>query len=298
MKILITGATGFIGRVLVEALKNTHRITVLTRSIEKAQQTLGDGIIFCNSLDAWVNLDEFSVVINLAGEPIADKRWSAQRKQEICASRFDLTQKIVDKINLGSNPPQLLINASAIGYYGRQDDTVIDEAFNDFYPEFSHDVCTKWEEIARSAQNPVTRVCILRLGIVLGAQGGALARMLPPYQFGLGGPLGSGEQWMSWIHRDDVVAMILFLMEHDKLSGIFNATAPNPVRNKDFSRTLAQTLKRPHLFFVPSFMLRFMFGEMADLLLYGQRVVPQRFQASDFTFKYPVLEDALQAILS
>ena len=174
-------------------------------------------------------------MINLAGEPIADKRWSTQRKQEICPSRFDLTQKIVDKINMGTHPPQLLINASAIGYYGRQDDTAIDESFSDFYPEFSHEVCAKWEEIAKHAQNHITRVCILRLGIVLGEHGGALERMLPPYKFGLGGPLGSGEQWMSWIHREDVIAMILFLMEQEKLSGIFNATAPNPVRNKDFS---------------------------------------------------------------
>lgn len=293
MNILITGGTGFIGRALVEKLNVSHRITVLTRRLKYAKRKLGDGVTLVESLNEFDNLDDFAVVINLAGEPIANRRWSAHRKREICSSRWKLTQQIVDKIKAGKAPPKVLISASAIGYYGRQGDYDIDESFDDIYQEFSHEVCAKWESIAKHAQTDKTRVCILRLGIVIGPYGGALLQMLPAYQLGLGGPIASGKQWMSWIHRTDVIQMIRFLMDNESMSGVFNATAPNPVTNKVFSRTLAHVLRRPHLFFVPGFILRLVFGEMADLLVYGQKVLPKRFLEQGFTFAFPQLENAL-----
>ncbi len=297
MNILITGGTGFIGKTLVEALKSLNQMTVLARKPEQAQRQLGVDVMAHHTFREMSNLDDFSVVINLAGAPIAQGRWTAQRKREICDSRWQLTQEIVEKINAGQNPPKLLINASAIGYYGRQGDHFIDESFQDIHHEFTHDVCVKWESIAQQAQSEHTRVCILRFGVVLGQGGGALQRMLPAYRFGLGGPLGSGAQWMSWIHRKDVIRIIEYCITQESLSGVLNATAPQPVTNRDFSAQLAKTLRRPHLFFVPGFVLRLALGEMADLLLYGQRVVPKRLLDDGFTFSYPTLETALQDIL-
>ncbi|MEI4968359.1 TIGR01777 family oxidoreductase [Aeromonas caviae] len=297
MKILITGGTGFIGRRLVAHLKVAHEVVVLTRQGSRAYELLGHDVTLLDSLDRLDHLNDVDIVINLAGEPIAAGRWSESRKQLLCNSRWLLTEQLVDLVKLSSTPPRLLLNASAIGWYGRQDDAPLDETCQSPHDEFTHRLCQQWEQLAQQARSAQTRVCILRIGLVLGMEGGALPRMLPPYRLGLGGPMGSGTQMMSWIHVQDLVRAMLFLIEHGECDGIFNGTAPQPVSNLRFSETLAATLHRPHLFFVPAPLLRLMMGEAADLLLTGQHVLPARLQQAGFHFSFPALPGALDNLL-
>lgn len=297
MKILITGGTGFIGRRLVAHLKVQHEVVVLTRQGSRAYDLLGHDIKLLDNLDRLDDLNDVDAVINLAGEPIAAGRWSEQRKQLLCDSRWLLTEQLVDLIKLSSTPPKVLINASAIGWYGRQGETPLDEECKTPHDEFTHQLCQQWETLAQEARSAHTRVCIVRIGLVLGADGGALPKMLPPYQLGLGGPMGSGQQIMSWIHIQDLVRAMLFLLEHDEYDGIFNGTAPHPVSNREFSQTLATTLHRPHIFFVPALALRLLMGEAADLLLTGQKVLPARLQEAGFHFTFPELPQALTNLL-
>ncbi|WP_421293262.1 TIGR01777 family oxidoreductase [Aeromonas taiwanensis] len=297
MKILITGGTGFIGRRLVAHLKVAHEVVVLTRQGSAAYELLGHDITLLDSLDRLDHLNDVDIVINLAGEPIAAGRWSDARKQLLCNSRWLLTEQLVDLVKLSSTPPKLLLNASAIGWYGRQDDSPLDEQCQTPHDEFTHRLCQQWEQLALQARSPQTRVCILRIGLVLGMEGGALPRMLPPYRLGLGGPMGSGSQVMSWIHVQDLVRAMLFLIEHGESDGIFNGTAPQPVSNRQFSQALAATLHRPHIFFVPAPLLRLLMGEAADLLLTGQHVLPVRLQQAGFHFTYPALLEALADLL-
>ncbi|PSJ44740.1 TIGR01777 family protein [Zobellella endophytica] len=297
MKILLTGGTGFIGRRLMSHLRTHHQVSVLSRSPTKVYQRLGHDIEALLSLDELDNLDQFDAVINLAGEPIADKRWSPAQKERICQSRWQLTAQLVDKLKAGSAPPKVMISGSAVGFYGRQGDTLVDEDSRP-HPEFSHEVCARWEQQALAAQSEQTRVCLIRLGMVLGAEGGALKKMVPGYRFGLGGPIGSGKQYMSWIHIEDVVNLILFLLEHEECHGAFNATAPEPVTNEQFSRCLAQVLGKPHFARIPAWSMKLLFGEMAQLLLNGQRVMPVRLQQAGFHFRYPSLDKALKETLS
>lgn len=297
MKILITGGTGFIGRRLVAHLKVNHEVVVLSRQGSRAYTLLGHDIKVLDSLDRLDDLNDVDAVINLAGEPIAAGRWSEQRKQLLCDSRWLLTEQLVDLIKLSTTPPKVLINASAIGWYGRQDDAPLDEQCQTPHDEFTHQLCQQWETLAQEARSRLTRVCIVRIGLVLGTDGGALPKMLPPYRFGLGGPMGAGNQVMSWIHVQDLVRAILFLLEHGECNGIFNGTAPHPVSNREFSQALAHTLRRPHLFFVPAALLRLMMGEASDLLLTGQHVLPTRLQQAGFHFTYPELPQALTNLL-
>lgn len=297
MNILITGGTGFIGRRLMHHLRSHHQVTVLSRTLNKVHQQLGHDVHALASLDDLDNLDQFDAVINLAGEPIADKRWSTAQKERICQSRWQLTEQLVDKLKAGTQPPKVLISGSAVGYYGRQGNALVDEDSIP-HPEFSHKVCAQWEQLAQAAASEQTRVCCIRLAVVLGAEGGALKKMLPSYRLGLGGPIGSGKQYMSWIHIDDVVSLLLFLLEHDECHGAFNAAAPEPVTNQQFSTTLAQVLNKPHFARVPAWVMRLAFGEMSDLLLTGQRVMPVRLQCAGFHFRYPTLEKALKETLN
>ena len=297
MNILITGGTGFVGRRLLPHLRPHHQVTVLSRNPAKVHQHLGHDIQTIASLNELENLDQFDAVINLAGEPIADKRWSTEQKERICQSRWQLTEQLVEKLNAGTQPPKVLISGSAVGYYGRQGETLVDEDSSP-HPEFSNKVCAQWEQLAQAAASEHTRVCCIRLAVVLGENGGALKKMLPSYRLGLGGPIGSGKQYMSWIHIDDVVSLLLFLLEHEECSGAFNASAPEPVTNLQFSKTLAQVLKKPHFARVPAWVMRLAFGEMADLLLTGQRVMPVRLQEAGFFFRYPTLEKALKEVLN
>lgn len=290
--VLITGATGLIGRHLVKKLINKYKITVISRDPSRAQRLLGQGIEAI-SLDALQSLESFDAIINLAGEPIADKRWTDKQKQAICDSRWEITQRLSDLINSSVNPPEVFISGSAVGVYGRQGDTPINEDFTDFNDEFSHRVCAKWEEIANTAN---TRVCLIRTGIVLDDEGGALAKMIIPFRLGLGGPIGDGKQYMSWIHIDDMIKGIIHLLEHKECVGPYNLTAPNPNTNGYFSIKLARRLDRPCLFRVPAFVMKTLMGESSDLILYGQKVLPERLIAANFNFAYPTLIDALDAL--
>ncbi|MDW7549920.1 TIGR01777 family oxidoreductase [Pseudoalteromonas peptidolytica] len=296
MKILITGATGLIGSKLCQFLIHKHSLIALTRSPVKAASVLPPGTHFITSLDE-VDFNDIDAVINLAGEPIADGRWTRQRKQEIRDSRINITRAISSAISAATTPPALLISGSAVGVYGRQpSDVTIKEDFTAHYDEFSHQLCRDWEDAALAAKSEQTRVCILRTGIVLSKTGGALVKMLPPFRLGLGGPIGKGEQVMSWIHIDDMVQAILFILKHDEIEGIVNATAPNPVSNKLLSQELAKTLSRPCIFTIPPIVLKLVYGEMSDLLLFGQRVVPQKLLDTGYRFRHDSIDEALRSL--
>ena len=295
MNILITGATGLIGRALVAQWRGQHQLHILTRSSVKAKEILTIEANYQHSLDD-INLNQIDAVINLAGEPIADKRWSETQKEKICQSRWQITEALAEKIQQCTTPPKVLISGSAIGFYGRQGNTVVTEEHSSFYPEFSHDICARWENLAQRAAGTNTRVCLLRTGIVLSGKGGALGKMLPLFKYGLGGPIGDGQQFMSWIHLEDMVRLIDFLLQRENLTGPFNATAPRPVSNKQFSQLLAERFGKKAPFTVPAFVLRLAFGEMADLLLFGQNVQPKRLLDSGFEFHYQQLKDALNAL--
>jgi uncharacterized protein (TIGR01777 family) len=292
MRILVTGGTGLIGSALLKYWHGQHQITVLTRAAVANLPKKSD-ITYVNSLKQ-VDFNQLDAVINLAGEPIANKRWTDAQKQRICNSRWHITEQLSEHIQAASTPPACLISGSAVGFYGRQGAEFITEEYRAFYPEFSHDICARWENLAMRANSEKTRVCLLRTGIVLSAKGGALAKMLPAFRFGLGGPLGNGEQYMSWIHINDIVKLIDFLLQSPTLQGPFNAVAPKAVTNRQFSQDLAKRLKRPAKFTMPAFMLRLLFGEMADLLLYGQRVVPQQAVDAGFKFQFANLPAALE----
>ena len=241
-------------------------------------------------------MDGADGVINLAGEPIAAKRWTERQKQKILTSRIETTNSLVEAIRKAKQKPGFLINASAVGYYGpRGDETVTEEAAagNDFLSS----VCREWEEEAKKAESLGLRVIRVRTGIVLGRGGGALAKMVPPFKFFVGGPLGSGTQWMSWIHLEDEVGLMLYLIEHSQATGPFNATAPNPVRMKEFCQILGQVMGRPSWAPVPAFILRLALGELAEMLLTGQRVIPAAAQKLGYQFRYANLDAALKACM-
>ncbi|WP_434952260.1 TIGR01777 family oxidoreductase [Shewanella sp. HL-SH4] len=295
MNILITGATGFVGKHLVAKLAE-HKLTVLSRDINQAAKVLGTHHTFIEDIAQLNNLDNFDAVINLAGEPIVAKRWTKNQKIRICHSRWDITQKLSQLIASSKQPPTTFISASAIGYYGRQGLDPVDE-HSQFHDEFSHQICQKWEQLALEADSSTTRVCIPRIGIVLGKNGGALSKMLPPFKLGLGGPIGKGKQGMSWIHQDDLVALIIWMLTTPTTRGIYNATAPNPVSNAEFSSALGKALNRPAKIIAPPLALRLAMGEMSELLTEGQYVLPTRALSEGFTFKFTDVNSALAAIV-
>lgn len=295
MKILLTGGTGLIGSALVNQWHNRHELIVLSRSAAKVQSLFAERVQAVTSLSE-VDFNTLDAVVNLAGEPIVGKRWSDAQKQVLCDSRWHITQQLVEAIKAAQTPPEVLLSGSAIGIYGRQQSQLINEDFSHFHAEFSQHLCQHWEELALAAAGPSTRVCVLRTGIVLANNGGALQKMLPPFKAGLGGRIGSGQQFMSWIHINDMLRLTDFLLQHPTLHGAFNATAPQPVTNAQFSQTLAKVLHRPALLPMPAFVLRLMFGEMADLLLTGQRVIPANLIKAGFEFQFPELEPALRAL--
>ena len=298
MNYLITGATGLIGKKLVMKLTNNsnNTVTVLTRSVNKAAQLFSK--VHCISALDLALIEKQDVIINLAGEAIVDKRWTTTQKDIICQSRWQLTEQLSQLITQAATPPSVFISGSAIGIYGRQQKQDIDEEFVDFYPEFSHQVCQRWEELALKAQSNDTRVALLRTGIVLDKDGGALKKMLLPFKLGLGGRIANGQQFMSWIHIDDMVNAIDYIVKNKGLSWAINMTAPYPQTNNQFSQMLAKTLARPCLFPVPKFILKLMLGEMAELVLYGQHVIPKKLLAHGFKFQYPDLTKALEHILN
>ncbi|MEH6357791.1 MAG: TIGR01777 family oxidoreductase [Pseudomonadales bacterium] len=298
MRILITGGTGFIGAQLCHHLVAAgHQLTVYSRHPEKISARCGDKVAALDSLELLTSASEFDAVINLAGESIAGKRWSARRKQVLLESRLVTTRKLVAAFQRMAKPPACLINASAVGFYGDQGDVDVDE---NTLPkdDFGHQLCQQWESAARQAEALGVRVCIARIGLVVGKGGGFLEKVLLPFKLGMGGRFGSGEQWMSWIHRDDLVRLIDWLLDHSDCHGVYNATSPYPVTNERFTKTLAGLLKRPTLLPMPAMVVQLMFGEMAQLLLTGQRVLPCRLLEGGFEFSHPDLKSALEEALT
>lgn len=295
MHVLITGGTGFIGRALCRQLSAAgHSLTVLSRNLERAANTL-PGIQVIERLDQAAQVD---AIVNLAGAPLAEGRWSAHKKQVFRQSRIDTTRALVRWIERQSpsQRPRVLVSGSAIGYYGPCDDTPLDEA-SPPGDDFAAQLCSDWEAAAMEAQALGLRVSRVRTGIVLGHDGGALHKMLPPFKLGAGGPMGDGQQWMSWIHRHDLVRLLQWLLEQETARGAYNGTAPTPVRNREFAQTLGKVLGRPSFVTTPAIALKLMFGEMSALLLTGQRVLPAHAQAEGFEFRYPDLEGALREVL-
>ncbi len=243
--------------------------------------------------------DSFDVVINLAGQGIADKRWTGEIKQQLIDSRINTTKALYDYLKDALVKPDVFISGSALGYYGlHEDDNEIDES-GVADDSFSSKICQLWEAEAKRIEDLGIRTCYLRTGIVLGKNGGALGKMLPPFKFGLGGPIGTGKQWMSWIHIEDIVGIIRYAIENDQISGAINGTAPEPVTNKSFARTLGKVLNRPAFMPMPAFVMKLMFGQMAEeLLLSGQRVVPDKISKAGYSFKFKRLESALRNIVT
>ena len=290
MKILITGATGFIGTALIpQLLAQNHQITALVRNIEKAQQQLPHVVELINTLDYFQHFNQFDAVINLAGEPIFDRRWTNKQKVRLESSRISLTEKLTQLINQSDEPPVCFIYGSATGYYGDCGEQSIDENTSPAN-HFAAQLCQHWEAAALKAN---TRVCVVRTSLVLARQGGALAKMLPLYRCGLGGKLGSGQQYWGWISLTDMVNGILFLLENSACKGPFNFVAPQVVRNTKFNKILGIILKRPHFATVPAFLLKFMLGERACLLLDSQKLIPQNLLAHGFQFQHPELAQYL-----
>jgi uncharacterized protein len=305
MKIAITGATGLVGSRLVAQLNEKgHQILVFTRNPSKAQRVF--------SASSFANLEVVQYtpqesgswqqkisgcdgVINLAGEPIAE-RWSPQQKQRIMESRQLGTRKLVEAIATAESKPQVFVSGSAIGYYGTSETATFDEtsgAGSDFLAQ----VCQNWEAEAQKVKDLGVRLVILRIGIVL-ANGGALGKMIGPFKMFAGGPIGSGKQWFSWIHRDDLVNLICQAVEQPGMSGVYNATAPNPVRMGALCQTLGEVMKRPSWLPVPDFVLEVLLGDGAIVVLEGQQVLPQRTQQTGFSYQYPELKPALADIVS
>jgi len=300
MRLVIAGASGFIGSTLcARLLERGHSLTLLSRfspaptsAPNPKQLSWQPGVS-----GVWEEaIDGADGVINLAGEAIAARRWTGRQKEKIRSSRIEATRALVSAISKARVRPKFLVNASATGYYGpRGDERLTEEAGPG--KDFLARTCIEWEEEATRAESYGLRVVRLRTGIVLGRGGGALEKMIPPFKFFIGGPLGTGKQWMSWIHMEDEVGLILFSVEKSEAYGAINAVAPNPVTMKELCKVLGQVLNRPSWAPVPAFALRLLLGEMADMLLTGQRVLPAQAQRLGYNFKHPTLRGALQSCL-
>lgn len=296
MRILITGGSGFVGQRLCAQLDaDGHDLFVVSRSPEKAAEVLPGGA------DIRARIADFDdaapeAIVNLAGEPIAEGRWTDTKKKRIVDSRVETTREVVELCGRLETPPKVLVSASAVGYYGDQGDRDVTED-SERNEEWLSDICVKWEAEANKAADHGVRVAIVRIGLVMDEGGGMLARMLPAFKFGLGSKLGDGSQYMPWIHRDDLVRAFIFLLEHDECEGPFNGSAPNPVTNAEFTKTLASHLNRPTFLPAPAPALKLAFGEMSHMLLTGAKMRPKRLQDAGFEFRYPTLDDALADIL-
>lgn len=297
MKILVSGASGLVGSAVVANL-SSRGVEVL-RLVRSGPRDGAREIMWNpgKGIETTAKLEGLDAVIHLAGEPIAEGRWTEDKKRRIRESRVRGTRILCEALAQLERKPRALLSASAIGYYGSRGAEILNEesAPGD---DFLARVCREWEESTAPAAEAGIRVSLMRFGVILSAEGGALAKMLTPFKFGVGGRLGSGEQFMSWIALDDVVGAIDFLLENDSMSGPVNTVAPNPVTNREFTTALGKALSRPTLFPVPEFAMRLAFGEMADTaLLASQRVEPAHLKAAGYVFKYPELKAALRHIL-
>ncbi len=283
MKIVGVGLSGLIGQALKEALVKRHELVLLRRPA---------------SVESWLRqIDGADAVVNLAGEPIAEKRWTKTEKEKIRTSRIETTRVVVGCIARANFKPKVLLNASAIGFYGARGEEALDESAKSG-DGFLASVCTDWEKEAARAEGFGVRTVFIRTGVVLSKNGGALAKMLPPFKFFMGGPLGSGRQIMSWVHIDDEVGGILKALEDDRIRGPLNLTAPHSVTMKEFAGTLGRVLHRPAWAPVPAFVLRLLLGDMSEMLLTGQNVTPQKLMKYGYPFKFKVLEEALRDLVA
>jgi uncharacterized protein (TIGR01777 family) len=302
VKVVVTGATGFIGTPLCRALRTAGaEVVALTRRAAPARELLGEGIGVAEwdarSPGAWEEvLAGAQGVINLAGEPLVGRAWTSRQKEVLRASRVETTRALVAAMGKTSARPEVLLSASAVGYYGPHGDETLTEE-SPPGSDFLGGLVREWEAAAEAAKPLGVRVARLRLGVVLGEGGGALAKMAPPFRFFLGGPLGSGQQWVSWVHRDDVIGIALWALENGAVRGAVNVTAPQPVPMREFARALGRALGRPSWAPVPAPALRVLMGEMADVLLTGQRVLPEVARSLGYRFRFPDLDGALRSIL-
>jgi uncharacterized protein (TIGR01777 family) len=302
MKVLVTGATGLVGQQLVKLLSdNNHQCVILTRSIPMAAVRLGSKHKYFSwdtnsELDAKV-FDGVEAVINLAGENIAAARWSDKQKKKIFDSRINTTKFLVNAIKAHGDQVKVLVQTSAIGIYGDRGSEVLDENSEVKINDFLAEVCQAWEEQTKPLEDKL-RVVTLRVGVVLSELGGALGKLLPLFKFGLGGPVGSGKQVMSWIHIQDLIRLYLFALESDQLKAVVNATAPIPVSNGEFSRALGKALKRPAFFWAPGLALELAMGELSSIVLTGQYVKPQAALNAGFQFSYEKIDQAFKDIAS
>jgi uncharacterized protein (TIGR01777 family) len=303
MRVIITGATGFIGRALSKELAGSgYDVAALSRSLDRGREVLGQDVTVVGwdgqSAEGWAQYAERArAIVNLAGENISAGRWTDARKREILQSRLNAGKAVTEAVTLARNKPAVVIQSSGIGYYGSAGDEVVDESSRPGGGFLSR-VAEEWEVSTEGVEAMGTRQIVIRTGVVLGKDGGALPRLLTPFRLFVGGPLGSGKQWFPWIHLDDEIGAIRFLIERDDLRGAFNLVAPAPRTMRDFCRTLGRVMKKPSWFKVPALMLRLLFGEMAkEVLLSGQRAVPKRLLEAGFDFKFADVESALRDIL-
>lgn len=292
MNILITGGTGFIGSTITKFfLQQNNYITILSRGRSKVLKP----VRVIESINQINTNEKINIVINLAGSPI-NKKWNKTYKEILISSRVEVTKSLITLIKGLKEKPDLLISASAIGYYGTQNNKYLDET-SSYIDDFTHELCDLWELEAQKAQELGVRTCITRLGVVLGKNGGALEKILPFFKLGLGGNIGSGKQFFSWIHVDDVIGIFNFLISNTEQKGIYNLTSPSPATNSQFTKALSRTLKRPDFFTVPSFLIKMVFGEMGDkLLLNGSAVYPKKLLDNGYEFKFKTIESALKNI--
>ena len=292
MKITLTGGSGFIGQRLIEhLLQDGHSLHAVGRRppdapVRFSEWDANGGAVPTEAIEG------ADAIVHLAGEPIA-QRWNSAVKKRIRDSRIFGTRAIVEAVSKLHQRPQTFLCASAIGYYGDRADEILDEQ-SSRGSGFLSDVCGEWEREARAAGNLGLRVVMLRFGIVLGKEGGALKQMLPPFRMGVGGPTASGRQWMSWIHVDDLIEAILFSLRNGSLFGPINATSPNPVRNQEFAKSLGEALRRPAVIHTPVFALKLLLGEAAEIALMSQRVAPRALERAGFQFRYPEIHNALR----
>lgn len=298
MNILITGGSGFIGQHFIRCFPQ-YKYTILTRSGHKTSE-LNPDCTCITDLESLKDLNSIDAVINLAGEPIIDKRWTNKQKNNIRHSRWGTTEQLVKLFEASNNPPSVLISGSAIGYYGNSFGEEMAEDSACPHSDFSNELCQKWEAIAELANintSGKTRVALLRTSVVLGAKQGALKKMLLPFKLGMGAKLGSGKQIMSWIHIDDAVNAIHTILLNTDCHGPYNLSSPSPVSNADFTNSLAAALNSKAFLTMPETLLRLAMGESADLLLNSQNVIPKRLLEMGFNFKHPKLQGALNDLL-
>jgi len=297
MHILLTGGTGLIGRALCRQWTAAgHRLSVLSRDPSRVARECGPGVGGIVRLEE-LGDEPLDAVVNLAGAPIADKPWTRSRKAELWESRVGTTERLVDWLRGRSQKPAVLLSGSATGFYGDSGEKPVSETDSLAGPDFAGELCLAWEQVANEAEKLGIRVVNLRTGLVLAADDGFLLRLLPPFRFGLGARLGNGRQWMPWIHLQDQIGAIDFLLNRSDAQGPYNLCAPQPVRNRDFTQALGRTLRRPARLLIPAFALRLM-GELSILLLGGQRARPERLLAAGYVFRYPELDAALADLLA